>query len=235
MKLRLLLVLLVCACLSASAFAAPTLLVGPTGSEMMHEAGTGGMGITETWNPTTGVWMGSWTTAMWDATWNLTLDPDPGIAGVIGLTNNNATMMQAMTFNVSMQTIGFYPAGSFMTGSSAITVTDASFNGTATMSTQTGVAIYTALIDGAQLIPSGELFPDSYSLTATGIGAANSANTSFTGATPVALASSMGINHLFMLTPGDNATANSTFFVVPEPATLSLLSVGVLALLRRRK
>ena len=125
--------------------------------------------------------------------------------------------------------------GSFMTGSSAITVTDANFNSTATMSTQTGVAIYTALIDGTQLIPSGELFPDAYSLTATGLGAANSANSSFTSTTPMPLASSMGINHLFNLTPGDNATVNSTFYVIPEPMTISLLGLGGLALLKRRR
>ena len=227
--------LLVAVLLCAPAVAAPVLQIGPTGSEMMTEAGAPVMGVTETWNPVTGMWSGTWSTAMWDATWNLALDPDPGISGVIGLTNNNATMMQAMTFNVSMATIGYYPAGSFMTGSSAITVTDANFSGSATMSTQTGVAMYTALIDGTQLIPSGELFPDAYTLTATGLGAANSANTSFTSTTPIALASSMGINHLFRLSPGDNATANSTFYVIPEPMTVSLLGLGALALLKRRR
>ena len=200
----------------------------------MHEAGTGGTGITESWNPTTGMWSGTWTTAMWDATWNLVMDPDPGISGVIGLKNNTA-MMQAMTYNVSMATIGYYPAGSFMTGSSSITIGDSSFNSTATMSTQTGVAIYTALIDGTQLIPSGELFPDPYSLTATGLGATNSANASFTSTTPLALTTSMGINHLFNLTAGDQATLNSTFYVIPEPATMSLIGLGALALLKRRK
>ena len=234
MRINLFPVLLAVVLLSAPAVAAPVLQIGPTGSEMMTEAGVPVMGVMETWNPVTGMWSGTWSTAMWDATWNLALDPDPGISGVIGLTNNSA-MMQAMTFNVNMATIGYYPAGSFMTGSSAITVTDANFNSTATMSTQTGVAIYTGVLDGTQVIPTGELFPDAYSLTATGLGAANSANSSFTSTTPIALASSMGINHLFNLTPGDNATVNSTFYVIPEPMTISLLGLGGLALLRRRK
>ena len=234
MRITLFPMLLVAVLLCAPAAAAPVLQIGPTGSEMMTEAGVPVMGVMESWDPITGMWSGTWSTAMWDASWNLVLDPDPGISGVIGLTNNGA-MMQAMTFNVSMATIGFYPTGSFMTGSSAITVTDANFNSTATMSTQTGVAIYTALIDGTQLIPSGELFPDAYSLTATGLGAANSANSSFTSTTPMHLASSMGINHLFNLTPGDNATVNSTFYVIPEPMTISLLGLGGLALLKRRR
>ena len=231
---KLLTVTLVFACICGSAVAAPILSIGPTGSEMMTEAGVPVMGVTEMWNPVTGMWSGSWSTEWWDATWNLVLDPDPGISGVIGLKNNTA-MMQAMTYNVSMATIGYYPAGSFMTGSSSITVGDASFNSTATMSTQTGVAVYTPLIDGTQLIPTGELFPDSYSLTATGLGATNSDNANFTSTTPLALTTSMGINHLFNLTPGDQATLNSTFYVVPEPTTMSLIGLGALALLKRRK
>ena len=52
-----------------------------------------------------------------------------------------------------------------------------------------------------------------------------------------AVNSSIGIQHKFTLTPGDNATFNSFFVVTPEPATLGFLTLMGLLLFafRRRK
>jgi MYXO-CTERM domain-containing protein len=49
-------------------------------------------------------------------------------------------------------------------------------------------------------------------------------------ATPVV---DMSMQFMFSLTPGDNATGNASYEIIPEPAA-GLLAVGLLALLRRR-
>ena len=239
MRINLFPMLLVAVLLCAPAVAAPALQIGPTGSEMMTQMGTPAAGVTDStsMNPDgTMQWTGSWMTAQWNATWDLTLDADPGIFGVIGLTNNGAGNMM-MTYNVAMPVVGTYPTGSFMTGSSSITVADSNFDGSAMMSDQFDGSIYTGLLDGAAEL---SLFLRSVPATPTSLnvmtlGGSTSANDSFTGVTSQGLSSTMGINHMFMLSGGDSATVNSTFYVVPEPMTLSLLGLGGLALLRRRR
>ena len=239
MRANLTAVLIAVAMLCSSAVAAPSLMVGPTGSEMMTEMGSPMAGVSESMSMNmdgTMQWTGSWTTAMWDATWDLTLDEDPGIFGVIGLTNNQASTMM-MTYNVNMPVVGSYATGSFATGSSSITVADSNFDGSASMADQSDGSIYNALIDG---LFEESLFDRMNAEMATMVsvstlGGSMSMNDSFTGVTTQDLSETMGISHMFMLSAGDSATVNSTFYVVPEPMSLSLLGLGAVALIRRKR
>ncbi|MCB9853526.1 MAG: PEP-CTERM sorting domain-containing protein [Phycisphaerales bacterium] len=178
-------------------------------------------------------WTGNMTnsTMGWGLTWDLTIDPDPGISGVAAFTNLTGVTMN-FTYNVSaLSTIAIGSPTVF--GSSAITVTDGVSLGGATMSALTGDSIYNAFINAAT---QGTLFNDPYSLVAPQFGS-NSDNASWgpqaaTG--PLAIGDTFGINHDFSLTPGDQATVNSNFFIIPEPATLGLLAFGGIVMLRRR-
>ncbi|MCC7085386.1 MAG: hypothetical protein IT427_10305 [Pirellulales bacterium] len=183
------------------------------------------------------LWSGTWNAeSKVELDWNVQLDPDPGISGPVVVTNNFAV---PATFNLFMllPTVGVYPAGSTMFGSSSITVGDSNFDSSASLSTIAGSAVYNALADG---VVQRQLYSHVYSLVpAFGPpGSTNSETRAFSGElTTSALTTEIGIRHHFTLSPGDSATINSSFFIVAEPSAclLGLASIAVVVATVRRR
>lgn len=184
---------------------------------------------------------GSYSDADITLDWDLDVDADPFVTGVVGLTNNSGST-QNYTFTT---TLGISPAFSpaVMGANDFITVLDANFDGGATMATVGAAPLFTGQIDGADVLP---LFGNPYTLTCAiafaGCGNSDSDIAGLPGPTiPYApgVASTIGIKHVFSLTKGDQATFNAIFVVepvVPEPAVALLLGIGLplFAALRRR-
>ena len=176
----------------------------------------------------------------WDITWqDVSIDIDPGVNGVFSVTNNLA-VVQTFTLIVDAPVLPVLPS-SLMFGSSSITVADANFSGSATLSTVNAppTAMYNGRIDLVAVTPSTNLYSSPFTLSVATGGGTNSATQSFgvfPGSVPgPAVAGFLGIQHVFTLTPGDTATFNSTFHViVPEPGALALLGLGLAVLIVRR-
>ncbi len=178
-------------------------------------------------------WTGNMTnsTMGWGLNWDLIIDPDPSISGVAAFTNLAGVTMN-FTYNVSANsTIAI--ANPIVDGTSTITLVDNGNNG-ATMAALAGDSIYRAFI---QASTQETLFDDPYSLVAPPNGFdLDGANWGPQAATvPLAFGDVFGINHDFSLTAGDQASVNSDFNIVPEPATMMLLVFGGMSLIRRRR
>jgi hypothetical protein len=172
--------------------------------------------------------------------WDLTYDPDPFVTSNFSVTNNT---LATQTYVITV-TLPIFPAltpSSLLGGSVQGGVTS---DGTAgTVSSSSGIAIYTALIDGSPVV-GGTLFPDLPTSASSGPFLSASLGSAAFG-TPIpslagpAVLSDIGIQLRFTLTPGDQASFTSVFVaeVVPEPTTLGLVSLGLagLALAGRRR
>jgi len=171
--------------------------------------------------------------------YNMTMDYDPFISASVDVINNTASIQHytlIFTLPISPQIL----TGSRIGGSVQGGLTDANFDSVGTLSTAgPGTALYYGQIDGVDVLP---LFPDVKTINVPFMGGSASDSTSagLPGPTipgPNAL-NSIGIKHEFTLTPGDRATFTSSFIIVaavPEPGTLSLLAIGGLVFLRRRR
>ena len=209
--------------------AAPILRVGPAGGEIVIGLGDPGTTLWIDHGNDIYDWRGSSSWPSWEVTWDLRLDGDPGVSGYLGV-RNIAGSTQTYTVDVSMPVSVTVPAGASMSGSSSITISDTNFDNAATLGAPAGGAIYDARIDGAG---ERQLFAAPFTLSPTSPPPGNTAGatlTFFDEATSRAVTTEIGIRHTFTLSDGDSATINSTFFVVPEPASLTLLILGILAL-----
>lgn len=164
---------------------------------------------------------------------NLFLDPDPGIASA-GSVKNAGGVTQTFVIEVTLPVAMTVPAGGSMTGGTSISIADTDFDGDGAMGTSGADPIYKAFIDG---VLQKTLFNSPYSLSfAAQIPGFTTGDTSnFSDFSTEALDSTLKLRHEFEVSPGDTATFNGTFFVIPEPATMSLLGLGGLALLRRKR
>ncbi len=177
-------------------------------------------------------WTGSMTNTElgWGLDWDFEVNGDPFITGVAGFTN---LMGAAADFSFDLSTASTATiAAPTVSGASTITVLDVNADG-ATMAALGGDSIYRAFIEATT---EQTLFADPYSLVAPA-GGVNFDGTTWgpqAGSVGITIGDMFGIDHDFNLSAGDQATLNSSFFIVPEPATLSLLVLGGLLATRRR-
>jgi hypothetical protein len=222
----------VCFALAASDLSAAVIEIGSSVGTAIIDSDS--MGTVTPTGPDSFNWQGFWSnqTMGWEIDWNLDIDTDPSITGVTGITNlmpNTANF----TFNISANSSIGIPAP-LVNGASTITVLDTDADG-ATMAALAGSSIYDAVIVASS---QQTLFNDPFSLVAPpgGVDFAGTAWGPQASTVPLNLGDLFGINHLFSLSSQDQATVNSSFFInVPEPATFSVVALGGLMLLSRRR
>ena len=165
---------------------------------------------------------------------NIFMDADPGIAANFAVFNDTA-MTATFNFVVTMP-VAFATGGTTtQSGGSTISINDSSGNSTATFASLNPNSVYTASVNGGV---ARTLFDDPYSLTAAGFaGITNGDTSNFApeAGPALGLLTELRLEHTFTVTPGDRATVNSSYFIVPEPATLTILALGGIALVRRRR
>jgi hypothetical protein len=176
---------------------------------------------------------------VWRWTWDsITLDYDPAVAFVGGFTNLSE---DAEDFVFSVSTPIAPPlAGTLYGGSTIVTYGDASFDGSGGLANDTSInPAYSGTIDGnntLDMLTALSLLPD-FKGDATKSASETQGLPGPTISGPAAN-STIGILHRFNLSPGDQATFNSTFqVVIPEPSTFVLLASGLggFAWLRRHR
>jgi hypothetical protein len=167
----------------------------------------------------------------------LSVDMDPFISASVDVVNTTASV-QTYTLIFTLP-VGPIAGGSLMGGSVQGGLTDANGDGIGTLSTVgPGTALYFGRIDGINVQP---LFADVKTISvSTAFGSASDSTSAGLPGPTIAgpsVATSIGIQHQFSLTPGDRATFSSVFVVVPvpEPGSLSLLALGGALLLWRRR
>jgi hypothetical protein len=90
-------------------------------------------------------------TLTWDG---VSFDLDPGVSGNWAITNNTAAPM-ILSLIVDVPVLPVAPS-SLMFGSSTISIADANFDGTATLATVGGSALYNGRIDFAAVTPTND-------------------------------------------------------------------------------
>ena len=169
--------------------------------------------------------------------WVVSADPDPFLHVVYTITNDSPDTKD-FTLKTTLPISPAITGQSLTGGSVSLTVID-SGGGTAELSSITGVPIYMSLLDNVPhqslLDPSQSFVTGNYGTTASGI-VPEEFGTPIPSLIGPPVLSSIGIELNARLTSGDTATIVATLVVTPEPGTVTLLAIGgVTMLLRRRR
>ena len=177
---------------------------------------------------------------MWSATWDITADIDPFISALLSLTNTTSAT-QTYTFTTLLP-VPVFPGPTLAGGSTSISVGDINGDGVGTIAVDTisGQPMYSGFIDMMTATPtlSLTLLPptiSSLSVTQAWETVSHSETVLPPSIAGPGVMMNIAIQHKFTLTPGDQATFNSTFVVIPEPTSICLLALGSLALLKKRR
>ncbi|GMU82702.1 MAG: PEP-CTERM sorting domain-containing protein [Phycisphaerales bacterium] len=212
--------------------------------EATNSSGSGVFEVTSdqgSWNGDTYTWIGGGVditnesgdviATLVNARFTAVADPQVGILFdvVAGATDTQFTISSGeLSFPTITNATGVASAG--------LTVTDAGQdNGAvATGNGGSGNSAYQANYNG--LVPAGTMFAEFInSVVVTTPGGTNTGVGSTGGfigiANPV---SSMSAQYSFLLSALDSASGTSNFVIIPEPASLALLALGAMALIRRR-
>jgi hypothetical protein len=181
-----------------------------------------------TWTTPEAIIGSGWTAEIIQVTYN----PDPFISAALVFTNTSG-----VTANFSIATLATSSdtiANPVIYGASDFDLADITFNASnavLTNSTATGDALYNAVINGTDV---RDLLA-STTISAAFPNTANASDSYSNELSPsIAAGDFFGIRHEFRLTPGDRITINSTFFIIPEPASLGLFSLLCIPLVTRR-
>lgn len=176
---------------------------------------------------------------MWNLTYDLTVDPDPYVSAVFGF-QNMSSVEQTFIVNVTLPITPPVIPSSLIGGSVGGSLTDANFDGVASVGTVMGSPMYYGEIDGAgvlPIIPHDTSYSTSFAGQTINIPATNVGLPGPSISGPAAN-NTIGITHKFTLTPGDKVSFTSFFVVeaIPEPASaglIALISGGALFVRRR--
>jgi hypothetical protein len=163
-----------------------------------------------------------------ELTWDSDTDPSVNLHFSVQAGATDTTI----TFNSTV--VSFAPlTNPTAVATSSLTLTDADGDGATITGLQSGNKCYSAIYNG--------------NVTWTSLNQGYTFSTPFDGQTetdrlPASgfqtisdTVSSIQSQYSFVLSANDEASGTSTFNVTPEPATLSLMAIGGLAMLRRRK
>jgi hypothetical protein len=204
---------------------AVSLQVGENTASVLYPAGK------ETSNPNQFTFAGQEVRDGWTLGWNMTVDVDPFVTSNFSVLNNTA-VNQIYTIIVMLPVPAIGPS-TLVGGSVQGGITSDISPGT--LSTFAPSAMYTALIDGVA-VPGGLLYSNPTSVSSGAFLSNTLGSAAFGMPIPSlagpAVASSIGIQLRFQLTPGDQASFTSVFVVepIPEPATFAMLSGGLVGL-----
>ncbi len=186
--------------------------------------------------------VGQQVAATWSLSWDATADVDPFVNGYFAIQNSSA-ITQTYVLTVTLPITPAVTPSSLIGGSIGITVTDTNGNGVATVTNVGTGYVFNGQSDATTALQLLGGSVGGFSLSAPFAGGSNTAsvNVGLPGGSlsgPAAL-SSISIQHVFTLTPGDAVGLTSFYLVnaVPEPGTVLLVLTGALglALLGRRR
>jgi hypothetical protein len=167
--------------------------------------------------------------------YTITGDPDPLLSGnLVVQSPSNQTIETVL--EVILPISETFGAGTELAGSAALGLTTDSGGGSLT--SIGGFAVWQGILDGIAVGPTASLFFDPFAITHSG-SQSSGVSDDFGldgGMIPGPNAfQSIGIRIGFRLTPNDQASITSVFFVIPGPGGLVVLVGGLFATGRRRR